>query len=114
MVAETVGGVRTRIMSDPLKMRRLRLLWEAYKSVPKGEPFTLEGDAARASSYADDYGDRDYYRVLKLDLAQLEKEGAIELAADHRAYGTIRGFTPYRLTVRGATMLREAGYPVDP
>jgi len=112
-VAKAFGGVRRR-MNDPLKTRRVRLLWEAYKSVPKGEPFTLEGDEARATSYAEDYGERDYYRVLKLDVAQLEKEGAIEIADDHRAYGAIQGFTPFRVTVRGVEMLREAGYPATP
>jgi len=30
------------------KTRGVQLLWEAYKSVPKGEPLTLEGDEAHA------------------------------------------------------------------
>jgi len=100
-------------MNDPFKSRRVRLLWEAYKSVPNGEPFTLEGDEVRTASYAKDYGDQDYYSVLKLDLAQLEKEGAIEIADDHRFYGAIRGYTPFRITVHGTEMLREAGYPIN-
>jgi hypothetical protein len=96
-------------MNDPYRIRRLNLLWEAYKSVPKGQPVILDGNLARAAKYDEDYGEQRYYRVFEFDVEQLEKEdGAITPATDHRGYAISQG-TLYWITDRGMEMLlREA------
>jgi hypothetical protein len=96
-------------MNDPYRMRRLNLLWEPYKSVPKGQPVILDRNLARAAKYDEDYGEQGYYRVFEFDVEQLEKEdGAITPATDHRGYAISQG-TLYWITDRGMEMLlREA------
>ena len=51
-------------------------------------------------------------RVLAFDIDQLDKEGAIVEATDHRT-SELLDITPYWLTGKGRQMLHEAGYPIE-
>ena len=60
----------------------------------------------------DFFGEQEYMRVLAFDIDQLENEGAIVEASDHRTTELL-DITPYWLTDKGRQMLHEAGYPIE-
>jgi hypothetical protein len=102
-------------MNDPYKIRRAKLLWKAYKSVPEGDPVILDGNLARDAKYDEAYGEQDYYRVFWFDVTELEKDGAITPATEHRSYENFPPNTLYWITDSvGTEMLRVGRGHVDP
>ena len=99
-------------MIDNLKRRRLDLLWHAYHSSSEEHALVFNGPVAQAAGFVDFFGEQEYMRVLAFDIDQLEKEGAIVEATDHRT-AELLDITPYWLTDKGRQMLHEAGYPIE-
>jgi hypothetical protein len=94
-------------MDDSGIPSRFRLLWEGYSSVPKGEPFTLDGDIPKKAGY-EALGPR-YVRIVRMDINLLQyREKAIN-PVDTNA---LVAYEPYQITDRGLELLRGVGYPV--
>jgi len=100
-------------MYDNLKKRRLNLLWQGVLLAGQEGHAELGGAAARAASYREAFGERQYMEVLEFDVEQLLKDRAVEVAYEHRMYGA-GDFTLYRLTSEGRRMLFHEGFPIDP
>ncbi len=85
---------------------RVRLLWEGYSSVPKGEPFTLDGDVPKKAGY-EAFG-HSYDHIVNMDINLLLTHDKAINPADSRG---LPGYTPYNITDRGFELLRRWGYP---
>ena len=93
-------------MNDSGIPSRVRLLWEGYSSVPKGEPFILNGDIPKKAGY-EALGPR-YSQVVNMDINLLRYR---DKAIDSANIDALLGYTPYQITDRGLAILREVGYP---
>jgi hypothetical protein len=100
-------------MYDSIKRRQLDLLWTAYQLSDDKPALVLNGPVARATGFVDVFGEAEYMRVLDMDTKDLIKDGALVEAPEHSA-ADLLDITPYWLTDEGRSLLRDAGYPIQP
>jgi hypothetical protein len=94
-----------------MRERRARLLWVGYSSVPLGHPFPLGAKEARSAEYVERFGERNYIRVLDLDVGLLlYGDEAIEEVTHPRSQDLLGTEGHYEITERGIAFLIEEGY----